>query len=126
MESDTWDLYDVRVDFSLAVNLANEQPKKLKEMQALFMKEAEKYHVLPIDDRVIERLNPALAGRPDIMGVRKSLTFYEGMNGMLENTFINVKNQSKTITAEVEIPKSGANGVISWPRAGASVAGRSI
>ncbi len=112
LESDTWDLYNVREDFSLTRNLAGEQPDKLEELQALFMIEAEKYHVLPIDDRVIERVNPALAGRPDVMGGRKSLTLYAGMDGMLENTFINVKNQSKTITAEVEIPEGEANGVI--------------
>jgi len=112
LESDTWDLYNVREDFSLTRNLAGEQPEKLEELQALFMKEAEKYHVLPIDDRTVERVNPAIAGRPDLLAGRKSLTLYDGMNGMLENTFINVKNQSKTITAEVEIPKGGANGVI--------------
>ena len=112
LESDTWDLYNVREDFSLTRNLAGEQPEKLEELQALFMIEAEKYHVLPIDDRTVERVNPAIAGRPDLLGDRKSLTLYDGMNGMLENTFINVKNQSKTITAEVEIPKGGANGVI--------------
>ena len=112
LESDIWDLYNVREDFSLTRNLAGEQPDKLEELQALFMIEAEKYHVLPIDDRVIERVNAALAGRPDVMGGRKSLTLYAGMDGMLENTFINVKNQSKTITAEVEIPEGGANGVI--------------
>ena len=61
--SDVWDLYDVRNDFSLSANVAAAQPAKLKQMQALFMKEAEKYHVLPIDDRTIERTNPALAGR---------------------------------------------------------------
>jgi hypothetical protein len=76
------------------------------------MKEAEKYNVLPIDDRVIARVNPAIAGRPDVMGGRKSLTLYEGMNGMLENTFINIKNQSVSIKAQLEIPKGGANGVI--------------
>ena len=112
LESDVWDLYNVREDFSLAKNLASERPDKLKELQKLFMEEAEKYHALPIDDRVIERVNPALAGRPDLMGDRKSLTLYEGMQGMLENTFINVKNQSKTITAELEIPEGGASGVI--------------
>jgi arylsulfatase len=112
LTSDTWDLYNVREDFSLTKNLAGEQPEKLKELQALFMKEAEKYHVLPIDDRTVERVNPAIAGRPDLLGDRKSLTLYDGMNGMLENTFMNVKNQSKTITAELEIPKGGANGVI--------------
>ena len=112
LDSDTWDLYNVREDFSLTRNLASEHPEKLEELQALFMVEAEKYHVLPIDDRTVERLNPALAGRPDLLGDRKSLTLYDGMNGMLENTFINVKNQSKTITAEIEIPEGGANGVI--------------
>ena len=112
LESDTWDLYNAREDFSLTNNLAGEHPEKLAELQALFMSEGEKYNVLPIDDRVIERLNPALAGRPDLMGDRKSLTLYDGMDGMLENTFINVKNLSKTITAEVEIPNGGANGVI--------------
>jgi len=112
LEDDVWDLYNVREDFSLTENLAAEQPGKLKEMQALFMKEAEKYNVLPIDDRTIERMNPALAGRPDLMGDRKSLTLYEGMSGMLENTFLNVKNQSVMITAKVKIPRGGANGAI--------------
>jgi len=112
LESDTWDLYNVREDFSLANNLAAKYPEKLKEMQALFMLEAEKHHVLPIDDRSIERMNAAIAGRPDLMAGRTSLTLYEGMTRMRENTFINVKNRSKTITAELEIPKSGANGAI--------------
>ena len=62
LTSDVWDLYDVKNDFSLTKNLAAEQPAKLKEMQALFMTEAEKYHVLPIDDRTIERTNPATRG----------------------------------------------------------------
>ncbi len=112
LDADTWDLYDVTNDFSLTTNLAAKQPEKLEELQALFMEEAKKYHVLPIDDRVIERVNPALAGRPDLMDGRTSLTLFDGMDGMLENTFINVKNQSKTITAEVVIPEGGANGVI--------------
>ncbi len=112
LESDVWDLYDVREDFSLTRNLAGEQPEKLKELQALFMSEAEKYHALPIDDRTVERLNPAIAGRPDLLGDRMSLMLYDGMNGMLENTFINVKNRSKTLTAELVIPEGGANGVI--------------
>jgi arylsulfatase len=112
LQSDTWDLYHIRDDFSLTQNLAKKEPEKLEELQALFMVEAEKYHVLPIDDRTVERVNPALAGRPDLLAGRKSLTLYDGMNGMLENTFINIKNQSVTITAEVEIPEGGANGVI--------------
>jgi len=112
LAEDVWELYDVRADFSLANDLAAKNPAKLKEMQALFMKEAERYHVLPIDDRLIERANPALAGRPDVMAGRTSLTLAEGMTGMSENVFINVKNKSVTITAEVEAPQGGGNGAI--------------
>jgi arylsulfatase len=112
LADDVWELYNVDEDFSEVDDLAASNPAKLKEMQALFMTEAAKYHVLPIDDRVIERFDPAMAGRPDLMAGRKSLTVYEGMTGMMENAFINVKNQSLTITAEVEIPAGGANGVI--------------
>jgi arylsulfatase A-like enzyme len=112
LAEDVWELYNVDEDFSETTDLAASNPAKLKELQALFMKEAERYRVLPIDDRVIERFDPAVAGRPDLMGSRKSLTVYEGMTGMAENAFINVKNQSVTITADVEIPASGASGVI--------------
>jgi arylsulfatase len=109
---DKWELYDTRNDFSLVNNLATKNPPKLKELQDLFLKEAVKYRVLPIDDRLLERLIPAMAGRPDLMGGRTALTVYEGMTGMSENVFINLKNKSHTITAEVEIPQGGANGVI--------------
>jgi arylsulfatase len=109
---DKWELYDTRNDFSLANDLAAKNPAKLKELQALFLKEAVKYHVLPIDDRRLERFNAALVGRPDLMAGRTSLTVYEGMIGMSENTFINTKNRSHTITADVEISQSGANGVV--------------
>jgi len=112
LNTDVWDLYDVKNDFSLSKNLAAAQPAKLKEMEALFMKEAEKYHVLPIDDRTIERMNPAMAGRPDVLGDRTSLTLYEGMQGMMENTFMNIKNRSSKITADLDIPSGGANGAI--------------
>jgi arylsulfatase A-like enzyme len=112
LTSDVWDLYEVRKDFSLSRNLAAEQPGKLEQMQGLFMKEAEKYHVLPIDDRTIERTNAAVAGRPDVLGDRTSLSLYEGMEGMLENTFMNVKNRSSKITAELDIPAGGANGAV--------------
>jgi arylsulfatase A-like enzyme len=112
LDKDTWELYDTRNDFSLASDLAAKNPAKLKEMQDLFLKEAVKYNVLPIDDRSVERANPALAGRPDLMAGRTSLTVYDGMIGMSENVFINTKNRSHTITAEVTIPEKGANGVI--------------
>jgi len=112
LENDTWELYDTRTDFSLANDLAAKNPERLKELQALFLKEAVKYSVLPIDDRTLERLNAALVGRPDLMAGRTSLTVYQGMLGMSENVFINVKNRSHTITAEIDIPKTGAKGVL--------------
>ena len=107
LEDDIWELYDTRADFSLANDLAAKNPEKLKELQDLFLKEAVKYSVLPLDDRLTERFDAALVGRPDLMAGRTSLTVYQGMIGMSENVFINVKNRSHTITAEVEIPRAG-------------------
>jgi arylsulfatase A-like enzyme len=112
LAEDVWELYNVNEDFSQSTDLAAQNPAKLKELQALFMSEAERYRVLPIDDRTIERFDSVAAGRPDLMGSRTSLTVYEGMTGMMENAFINVKNRSLTITADVEIPRTGANGVL--------------
>jgi arylsulfatase A-like enzyme len=109
---DKWELYNTSDDFSLANDVAAKYPQKLEEMKKLFMQVAVKNHVLPIDDRSIERMNPALAGRPDLMEGRNSLTVYPGMTGMLEDTFINLKNRSHSITAEVDVPSRGANGVI--------------
>jgi arylsulfatase A-like enzyme len=109
---DKWELYHVDEDFSSANDLAAQQPAKLKELQALFLKEAARNQALPLDDRAIERMNGALVGRPDLMAGRTSLTVYEGMIGMTENVFINTKNRSHTITALVQIPKGGANGVL--------------
>ncbi len=113
LENDRWELYNTREDFSLANDLAAKSPEKVKEMQARFLEEAAKFSVLPIDDRLLERTNAALVGRPDLMAGRTTLTLYPGMTGMTENVFINLKNRSHTITAEVEIPKTGtANGVL--------------
>jgi arylsulfatase len=112
VKDDVWELYHVDEDFSQAKNLAAENPAKLKELQALFLQEAERNHVLPIDDRRSERFNPAIAGRPDLLGGRKTLTVYPGMTGMLENAFINVKGVHHTISAEVELADATTNGVI--------------
>ncbi len=112
LTEDIWELYDTSTDFSLVNDLSKKHPEKLKELQALFLKEAEKNQVLPIDDRTVERINPVIAGRPDLMGNRTSLTLAEGMTGMTENIFINIKNRSKTITAEVEVSEDGGNGTI--------------
>lgn len=109
---DEWQLFHVAEDFSSANDVAAENPEKLKELKDLFTKEAIRNHVLPLDDRSLERTNAALVGRPDLMAGRKSLTVFEGMIGMTENVFINVKNRSHSITADVTVPKGGANGVI--------------
>ncbi len=105
-DNSAWELFDVRADFSLANNLAAQNPKKLAELQALFLQEAGKYGVLPMDDRA------AAVGRPDLMAGRTSMTLAEGMTGMLESVFLNVKNRSSTITAELDVPQGAAHGTI--------------
>jgi arylsulfatase len=112
LKDDVWELYNIEKDFSESDNLAAQNPEKLKELQAVFMKEAERNRVLPIDDRRVERFNPTIAGRPDLLGGRKSLTVYPGMTGMMENAFINVKGVHHTVTAEVELKDDKASGVI--------------
>jgi len=112
LSEDIWELYDVGADFSLANDLAASNPEKLAEMQTLFMMEAARFHVLPLDDRVLVRMNAELVGRPELMGGRTSVTLAQGMTGMSENVFLNIKNKSKTITAEIEVPQGGAQGAI--------------
>ena len=112
LKDDVWELYNIDKDFSEADNLAAQNPEKLKELQDLFMQEAERNHVLPIDDRRSERFNPAIAGRPDLLGGRTSMTVYDGMTGIMENAFINVKGVHHTITAEVVLPDAKTEGVI--------------
>jgi arylsulfatase A-like enzyme len=112
LEQDKWELYNVAEDFSQANDLAAQNPAKLKELQALFMTEAAKNNVLPIDDRRSERFDAAIAGRPDLLGPRTSLTLHEGMKGIAENAFINLKGRSYTITSDIEVPQNGAEGVV--------------
>jgi arylsulfatase len=111
-DQDRWELYNVAEDFSQANDLAAQNPQKLKELQDLFVKEAIRNHVFPLDDRRAERFNATIAGRPDLMGARTSLTLYEGMTGITENAFINIKGRSFTIIADVEVPREAVNGVI--------------
>jgi arylsulfatase len=113
LKDDIWELYEVANDFSLVNDLSAKYPDKLKELQELFMKEAEKNYALPIDDRLFDRLIASNVGRPDLMEGRSTLILAEGMMGMSENTFINIKNKSKVITATLEIPQGKtANGII--------------
>lgn len=111
LQDDKWELYNTNEDFSLANNLAESNPEKLKEMQELFMAEAEKYYVLPIDDRLLERTNAELMGRPTVMGDRNIVTYGEGMKGMGVDVFIDLRGKSYTITSEVAVDANG-NGVI--------------
>lgn len=112
-DDSAWELFDTTRDFALTNNLAAEQPERLAELKKLFLEEASKNFALPIDDRVFERVNGELVGRPDIMGGRTSLTLAEGMHGMTENVFLNIKNKSKTLTAEIEVDEGVvANGTL--------------
>jgi len=104
---DKWNLYNTQEDFSLTNDIAGQNAEKLKAMQDVFMKEAERYHVLPIDDRTFERMSAAAMGRPTVMGDRTSVTYSEGMKGMGVDIFIDLRNKSYSMTAEVEV---GANG----------------
>jgi arylsulfatase len=103
LQEDVWELYNTEEDFSLYYDLADKNPVKLKELIALFEKEAIANNVYPLDDRTLSRFNAQVAGRPDLMGSRTSLTLSQGMSGITENTFLNVKNKSKTITANLEL-----------------------
>jgi arylsulfatase len=111
-DQDRWELYNTADDFSCAKDVAAKHPDKLKELQVAFLAEAVKYNVLPLDDRIYERFNPTVAGRPDLLGGRTELTVYEGMAGMKENAFINTKNRSYSVTANLEVPQGSTSGVI--------------
>jgi hypothetical protein len=111
LAEDEWELYNVNEDFSLSVNLASKNSAKLDELKTVFTKEAIAYNVLPIDDRTIERFDAKIAGRPDLMNGRKKLILYPGSARIMENAFINMKNTSYSITAEVDL-KGAGQGVI--------------
>jgi arylsulfatase len=108
---DTWELYDTNTDWSQAHDLAAEMPDKLEELKALFMEEARKYNVLPLDDRRVERFNSDIAGRPTLVSGPSQLLF-GGMSRLSENVTMNIKNKTHAVTAQVMVPEGGAEGVI--------------
>jgi arylsulfatase len=110
LDDDVWELYGPD-DWTQANDLAAEQPEKLRELQRLFLIEAVKYQVLPLDDRRVERFNSDLAGRPQLVR-GTSQTLYGGMTRLSENSVIVVKNKSHSVTAEIVVPDAGADGVI--------------
>jgi arylsulfatase A-like enzyme len=110
LDEDVWELYEPG-DWTQAHNVAADNPEKLEHLQRLFLIEAAKYDVLPLDDRRAERFNADLAGRPQLVrGTRQIL--FGGMGRLTENSVVVTKNKSFALTAEVEIPHGGANGVI--------------
>jgi arylsulfatase A-like enzyme len=111
LDDDVWELYDGSKDWTQAHDLAKEMPEKLRELQRLFLIEATKYNLLPLDDRRAERFNADLAGRPQLVKGNSQLLF-SGMGRLTENSVLVMKNKSFSITAEVEVPSKGAEGVI--------------
>jgi arylsulfatase A-like enzyme len=110
LDADEWELYGPD-DWTQAHDLSKEQPEKLSELQRLFLIEAAKYNVLPLDDRRAERFNPDLAGRPQLIKGDRQLLF-GGMGRISENSVVATKNKSHAVTAEIEVPDGGAQGVI--------------
>jgi len=109
-DDDTWELYDGSVDWTQAHDLSKENPAKLRELQRLFIIEATRYNVLPLDDRSFERVLPEVSGRPSLIGDRQML--YPGMGSLVEQHVVNWRNRSWSITAEVEVGDDGGNGVL--------------
>lgn len=111
LDADTWELYNVDDDWTQSNDLASQYPDKLAHLQQLFLIQAARFNVLPLDTRTAERFNNELVGRPALI-TGDSQIFYPGMRRLTENIVINIKNKSYTATAKLTVPDSGANGVI--------------
>jgi len=109
-DHDTWELYNLADDFSEASDVSAKYPQKLKELQNDFWIEAEKYDVLPLDDRFAERGDASL--RPSLIAGRTDFTYYPGATRIPEPSAANTKNTSHTITATIDVPQGGADGVL--------------
>jgi arylsulfatase len=111
LDDDVWELYDTTKDWSQANDLAKQMPDKLHELQRLWLIEATRYKVLPLDDRFMEKINPDTAGRPVLIKGKTQILF-GGMGRLSENCVLNLKNKSHSVTAEITVPEKGAEGVI--------------
>ncbi len=107
-----WELYHVDKDFAQAEDVAASHPDKVKELEALFWKEAEKYNVLPLDWRAVERLSAQLQGRPSLAGGRNRFVYFPGQIALPDGASPPVLNRSFSVIADVEIPEKGAEGMI--------------
>jgi arylsulfatase A-like enzyme len=110
LDDDVWELY-APDDWTQAHDLSSENPGKLRELQRLFLIEGARYQVLPLDDRRFERFNADIAGRPQLVK-GKSQLLYEGMGRLSENSVLVLKNKSHAVSAKIEVPAGGAEGVI--------------
>jgi arylsulfatase A-like enzyme len=110
-DDDNWELYDTSKDWSQANNLAKQMPDKLHQLQRLWLIEATRYNVLPLDDDLGKRLNADTAGRPVLIKGNSQILF-GSMGRLSENSVVNIKNKSHSVTAAIAVPKSGAEGVI--------------
>jgi len=110
-DDDVWELYDTNKDWSQAKNLAKEMPEKLHELQRLWLIEATRNNVLPLDDNIGARMNSDMAGRPVLIKGNSQILFGK-MGRLSENSVLNMKNKSHSVTAEIVVPKTGAEGVI--------------
>ena len=109
-DEDVWELYEPG-DWTQSRNVAKENPQKLHDLQRLFLIEAAKNNVLPLDDRRVERFNADLAGRPQLVR-GKSQVLFGGMGRLTENSVLVIKNKSHSVTSEITVPDGGASGVI--------------
>ena len=110
-DDDVWELYDTGKDWSQANDLSRQMPEKLHELQRLWLIEAVRYNVLPLDDNIGARMNSDLAGRPVLIKGKRQLLF-GSMGRLSENSVLNIKNKSHAVTAEITVPAAGAEGVI--------------
>ena len=110
-DDDVWELYDTTKDWSQSNNLAKQMPEKLHELQRLWLIEATRYNVLPLDDNLGARINSDTAGRPRLIK-GKSQILFGSMGRLSENSVLNLKNKSHSVTAAIVVPTTGAEGVI--------------
>jgi arylsulfatase A-like enzyme len=110
-DDDVWELYDTTQDWTQARDLSKVMPEKLHELQRLWLIEATRYNVLPLDDDTASRMNSDVAGRPVLIKGNTQLLF-PGMGHLSENCVLNLKNKSHSVTAEIDVPEGGAEGVI--------------
>jgi arylsulfatase len=108
--ADVWELYNIDTDFTQADNLASQEPEKLRELQDAFLVEADKYDVLPLDDRLAARFDMTL--RPNPMAGMTTFTYGPGVTGIGEGAFPNTHRVPFSITVDVDMPKTSGDGVL--------------